>query len=66
MFPPTYNRTILIALHGSWNRTPKIGYGIKAVRVDPNGTTLGLSNFATGWLQGQNAWGEFCDFSCNL
>ena len=51
MFPPEYRGDVLIALHGSWNRTVPIGYEV--VRVDmENGRPVGEPQpFVSGWLE---------------
>jgi glucose/arabinose dehydrogenase len=59
-FPAQYRNQIFIAEHGSWNRRSKIGYRITLVRVE-NGRAVAYEPFATGWLQGQTAWGRPAD-----
>jgi glucose/arabinose dehydrogenase len=59
-FPPAYRGQIFIAEHGSWNRSSKIGYRITLVRLD-NGKAVAYVPFATGWLQGEQAWGRPAD-----
>jgi glucose/arabinose dehydrogenase len=59
-FPLAYRNQIFIAEHGSWNRSSKIGYRITLVRVE-NGKAVAYEPFATGWLQGQQAWGRPAD-----
>ena len=58
MFPEEYNKDLLVAEHGSWNRSEKIGYRIKRVRFDDDGRVAGQEVFASGWLQGQESWGR--------
>ena len=41
MFPASYKNQIVLAEHGSWNRTNKIGYQLSVVRIDANGKSLG-------------------------
>lgn len=55
MFPDKYNQQILIAEHGSWNRTTPIGYRITMVQLDEN-QAVSYEPFADGWLQGNRAW----------
>lgn len=50
-FPAMYHNQIFIAEHGSWNRSEPSGYRISLVRINAEGRSLGLSNFAEGWLQ---------------
>ena len=59
-FPATYRNQIFIAEHGSWNRSKKIGYRIMLVRVE-NNRAVSYEPFATGWLQGESAWGRPAD-----
>src|SRR5262252_4241898 len=59
-FPETYRNQILIAEHGSWNRSKKIGYRVSLVRVE-NGKGVTYEPFATGWLQGETPWGRAAD-----
>ncbi len=49
-FPEEYHRAILIAEHGSWNRTDPIGYRISMVRQNDQGNSRGYEMFAEGWL----------------
>ena len=51
---------IFIAEHGSWNRSQKIGYRISLVRLQDN-RAVGYETFASGWLQGESAWGRPAD-----
>jgi glucose/arabinose dehydrogenase len=59
-FPAAYRDQIFIAEHGSWNRSRKIGYRITLVRLE-NGRAIAYEPFATGWLQGETAWGRPAD-----
>ena len=60
MFPEAYRGQIVIAEHGSWNRSRKIGYRVMLVRLDGN-TATSYEPFATGWLQGESNWGRPVD-----
>lgn len=60
MFPKKYQGDIFIAEHGSWNRSKKIGYRITRVSVDGDKATK-YQPFASGWLQGESAWGRPAD-----
>ena len=50
LFPDHMKNSLFITLHGSWNRTEKVGYKIIRVSLDDNGNVLSTSNFITGWL----------------
>lgn len=60
-FPARYRGQIFIAEHGSWNRSEKIGYRVMAVRLGADGRPAAYEEFATGWLQDENAWGRPVD-----
>lgn len=60
MFPPEYRNQIFIAEHGSWNRSKKIGYRISLVRLQGD-KAVAYESFASGWLQGERAWGRPAD-----
>lgn len=51
---------IIIAEHGSWNRSKKIGYRLTLVRLKGN-QPVSYQPFVTGWLQGQSNWGRPVD-----
>jgi len=58
-FPPEYQNTLFITLHGSWNRmSHPSGYKVVAVSTDEEGNITGYQDFITGWLQGKKAWGR--------
>lgn len=60
MFPQQYRNQIFIAEHGSWNRSRKMGYRVMLVRLDGD-KAIAYEPFATGWLQGESAWGRPAD-----
>lgn len=62
MFPAQYANQILLAEHGSWNRTKKSGYKISLVKLD-GGKATSYEPFASGWLDevAQKAWGRPVD-----
>jgi glucose/arabinose dehydrogenase len=61
MFPDNYKNQILIAEHGSWNRSEKIGYRITKVTLN-NGKATSYEPFIDGWLQENGAvWGRPVD-----
>ncbi|HCW07003.1 MAG TPA: sorbosone dehydrogenase [Cytophagales bacterium] len=63
MFPAEYQNNIIVAEHGSWNRTRKSGYKLSLVKVDASGNSTSYTPFATGWLDeaAQKAWGRPVD-----
>lgn len=59
-FPKAYQDQIFVALHGSWNRSKKIGYQVVMLTLDKNKITK-MEPFVKGWLQGENVWGRPVD-----
>lgn len=57
-FPVDYQDDAIVALHGSWNRKQPAGYKLVRVKFDTNNQAIGIEDFATGWLQGSEAWGR--------
>jgi glucose/arabinose dehydrogenase len=60
MFPAEYRNQVFIAEHGSWNRSKKIGYRVSLVRLQGS-RAVAYETFASGWLQGETAWGRPSD-----
>lgn len=60
MFPKTFQNQILIAEHGSWNRSSKIGYRVTKVDLQKN-SAISYQTFIDGWLQDQTARGRPVD-----
>ncbi len=60
-FPADYHDVIFIALHGSWNRSTKVGY--KVIRVNHQGEkVIGYETFMSGWLEkNEQVWGRPVD-----
>jgi len=60
MFPAGYRGAILVAEHGSWNRTKKSGYRVMTVRLDGN-KVASYQPLITGFEQDEKAWGRPVD-----
>ena len=60
MFPDEYIGQVLIAEHGSWNRSRKIGYRVSLVRMI-DGKAEGYEVFAEGWLRDEQVSGRPVD-----
>lgn len=60
MFPESYRNQILIAEHGSWNRSERIGYRITLVRLEGN-RAVSYEPFAEGWLHNDKVRGRPVD-----
>ena len=50
-WPEEYAGDIIVAYHGSWNRTQPTGYKLVRVKLDDQGNFDGLEDFVTGWLK---------------
>lgn len=51
MFPAKMINNLFIALHGSWNRSEKVGYKVLRVELDENENVISSSDFISGWLK---------------
>lgn len=49
-WPAQYRNTMLVAYHGSWNRTMPTGYKVVLFRFNEQGNLLDQRDFVTGWL----------------
>ena len=58
MFPARMKNNLFIALHGSWNRSTKVGYKVIRVSLDSEGNVIQSSDFITGWLNDGNVSGR--------
>lgn len=59
-WPNDYKTDAIVALHGSWNREKLSGY--KLVRIQfKNNIPVQVVDFATGWLNNNQAWGRPVD-----
>lgn len=59
-FPEKYRNQVLIAEHGSWNRSTKNGYRLTLVRVDGH-KSLSYEPFVTGFNRGDEVFGRPVD-----
>lgn len=50
-WPADYKDNLIVAFHGSWNRTVPTGDKLVRIRLDKQGNYLGTEDFITGWLQ---------------
>ncbi|HWU42558.1 MAG TPA: PQQ-dependent sugar dehydrogenase, partial [Bdellovibrio sp.] len=60
MFPKEFHNNIILAEHGSWNRTIPQGYRLTFVELK-NNQPVKVTGFIEGWLQGDQAWGRPVD-----
>jgi glucose/arabinose dehydrogenase len=58
-----YRYNLLVAYHGSWNRTEPTGYKVVRFKLDAAGNPLDAEDFITGWLTPQGALGRPVDIS---
>jgi len=61
MFPKEYRNQILVAEHGSGERSIKIGYRVMLVKLDKKGNCVSYEPFVEGWLQREKNWGRPVD-----
>ena len=65
MFPAKYKNNLIVAQHGSWNRSPEAGhtgYQLRFVQVEGD-KVVGSEIFASGWLNTEEnkGWGKPVD-----
>ncbi len=58
--PSEYRGSLLVAFHGSWNRSVPTGYKILRARKTPTGELV-TDDFATGWISNGEVWGRPVD-----
>ena len=51
MFPKSYKNVAIIARHGSWNRTKKVGGDVVIARLNKDGTMKSMEPFLTGFVE---------------
>ncbi len=61
-FPAEYRGDLLVAFHGSWNRSVPTGFKLVRVRFADGRPTGEVEDFITGWLQPNGrSWGRPVD-----
>jgi glucose/arabinose dehydrogenase len=60
-WPQEFRYNLLVAYHGSWNRTVPTGYKVVRDKLDAAGNYLGVEDFISGWLTPQGALGRPVD-----
>ena len=51
MFPKGYKNAIIVARHGSWNKSKKFGGDVVVVKLNKDGTVKSMEPFITGFLE---------------
>ncbi|HEX2365862.1 MAG TPA: PQQ-dependent sugar dehydrogenase [Bradyrhizobium sp.] len=51
MFPKSYKNAIIVARHGSWNRSKKFGGDVVVVHLDKDGKVKNMEPLVTGFLE---------------
>jgi glucose/arabinose dehydrogenase len=51
MFPKSYRNAIIVARHGSWNRSKKFGGDVVVVHLDKDGKVKNMEPLVTGFLE---------------
>ena len=60
-WPKDWQNNLLVAYHGSWNRSVPTGYKVVKFAVDKEGKVLGIEDFITGWLTKGKVYGRPVD-----
>ena len=61
MFPKSYKNAIIVARHGSWNRSKKFGGDVVVVKLKKDGTVKSMEPLVTGFLENNNYVGRPVD-----
>ena len=61
MFPKAYKNAIILARHGSWNRSKKVGGDVLVVKLNKDGTVKSTEPFITGFLENNSYVGRPVD-----
>jgi glucose/arabinose dehydrogenase len=61
MFPAEVKNAIILARHGSWNRSVKLGGDVVIVKLNEDGTVKSTEPLITGFLQNNNYVGRPVD-----
>jgi glucose/arabinose dehydrogenase len=60
-WPEEYRYDLLVAYHGSWNRTEPTGYKVVRYLLEEDGSYKGVEDFITGWLNENESSGRPVD-----
>lgn len=60
-WPQEYQGNLLVAYHGSWNRTSPTGYKIVRIKRNAKGERVGMDDFISGWLSSSSTFGRPVD-----
>jgi glucose/arabinose dehydrogenase len=61
MFPKSYKNAIIVARHGSWNRSKKFGGDVVVVKLNKDGTVKSKEPLITGFLENNSYIGRPVD-----
>jgi glucose/arabinose dehydrogenase len=61
LFPKSYKNAIIVARHGSWNRSKKFGGDVVVVKLNKDGTVKSTEPFITGFLENNSYLGRPVD-----
>src|SRR6266566_5995639 len=61
MFPKAYKNAIIVARHGSWNRSKKVGGDVVVVKLDKDGKVKSTEPLITGFLENNSYVGRPVD-----
>jgi glucose/arabinose dehydrogenase len=61
MFPKAYKNAIIVARHGSWNRSKKFGGDVVVVKLDKDGKVTSMEPLITGFLENNSYIGRPVD-----
>lgn len=60
-WPEDWWYDLVVAYHGSWNRSEKTGYKLTRIKLDAEGNYEGAEDFITGWFSDGEVYGRPVD-----
>ena len=60
-WPTEYANDLLVAYHGSWNRTTPTGYKLVRIKLAADGSYQGVEDFISGWFANSKLYGRPVD-----
>jgi glucose/arabinose dehydrogenase len=60
-WPEDYWYDLIVAFHGSWNRSERTGYKLVRIKLDSRGNVEGIDDFIAGWLRDGEVLGRPVD-----
>ena len=60
-WPEDFGNSLIVALHGSWNRSEPVGYKLAYIKFNDKREPQAPTDFISGWLEGVRSFGRPVD-----